>query len=242
MSNVGLICGRELKAYLRSPLGYAAAAGVLLIDGILFMAFALGGNTRRLSGQVLEMFFFYSSGATAILCVALGMRLIAAEQDQGSLVLLRTSPISDWDVVLGKFLSAMFMVLCVTVLSAYMPALIFKNGKVSAGHILVGYSGLLLLGSSVTAVALFASSYAKNQVVAAILAAVIVGALYLMWAVAKISDAPVNAVVESLAIHHLRFRDFAQGVLRLENVLYYVAVTFFFLLASVKTLEARRWR
>ena len=58
MSNVGLICGRELKGYVRSPLGYAAAAGVLLIDGILFIAFALGGNTRRLSGQVLEMFFF----------------------------------------------------------------------------------------------------------------------------------------------------------------------------------------
>jgi len=223
-------------------LGYAAAAGVLLINGILFMSMALGSSKARLSGQVLEMFFFYSSGVTAILCVALGMRLIAAEQDQGSLVLLKTSPVRDWEVVLGKFLSVMVVLTCITVLSGYMPALIFKNGKVSIQHILVGYSGLLLLGSAVTAVGLFASSLAKNQVVAAILAAVLVGALYLMWAVAKISDPPLNDFIENLAIHHLRFRDFAQGILRLENVLYYLVVTFFFLLASVKTLEARRWR
>lgn len=243
MSNVGLIVGRELKAYVRSPLGYAAAAGVLLIDGIWFMAKALGGTTdKRLSAQVLAEFFNGASGTTAILAIALAMRLVAAEHDSGTLVLLKTSPIRDWEIVLGKFLSVMVVLLAITALTSYMPLLILKNGKISTGHLLVGYAGILLLGASVAAIGLFASALAKNQVVAAILAAVLTGAMYLWWLIAKIADPPVAGFLEGLAIHHLRMRDFMTGVLRLENVVYYAAVAFFFLLASVKTMEARRWR
>ncbi len=247
MSKVGLILSRELKAYIRSPLGYAAIAGVLLLDGILFMAspWTLGmPQARRLGGQVLYGFFFGSSGPAAILCVVLAMRLIAAEQDQGTLVLLKTSPVRDWEVVLGKFLSVMVVMTVLTALTAYMPALIYYNvdGKLSLGHILVGYSGLLLLCAAVTAVGLFGSALAKNQVVGAILAGVLVGVMYLLWLVAKISDPPLQGFIEGLALHHERFRDFARGILRLENVGYYLGVTFFFLLASIKTLEARRWR
>jgi ABC-2 type transport system permease protein len=228
---------------VRSPLGYAAAAAVLLIDGIWFMAKALGGaSDKRLSAAVLAEFFNGASGTTAILAIALAMRLIAAEHDAGTLVLLKTSPVRDWEVVLGKFLSVMIVLLGITALTAYMPALILKNGKVSVGHLLVGYSGILLLGAAVTAIGLFASALAKNQVVAAILGAVTTGAMYLWWLVAKIADPPVASFLEGLAIHHLRMRDFMTGILRLENVFYYLAVAFFFLLASVKTLEARRWR
>ncbi len=243
MSHVGLIFSRELKAYLRSPLGYAAAAGVLLIDGIWFMARALGGTEeKRLSATVLSEFFNGASGTTAILAIALAMRLVAAEEDAGTLVLLKTAPVSDWEVVLGKFLGVMAVILAVTGLTAYMPALILVNGKVSYQHVLVGYAGVMLLGGAVAAIGLFASALAKSQVVAAILGAVLVGAMYLWWLVAKIADPPVRDVLEELAIHHLRMRDFMTGVLRLENVVYYLAVAFFFLLASVKTLEARRWR
>ena len=243
MSNVGLILGRELKSYGRSPVGYAAAAGVVLIDGIWFMAKALGGTAeKRLSATVLAEFFNGASGTTSILAIALAMRLIAAEHDAGTLVLLKTSPIRDWEIVLGKFLSVMVVLLSITAMTAYMPLLIMKNGKVSLGHLLVGYAGVLLLGAAVTAIGLFASALAKNQVVAAILAGVLTGAMYLWWMVAKIADPPVTDFLEGLAIHHLRMRDFMTGILRLENVVYYVVVVFFFLLASVKTLEARRWR
>ena len=243
MSNVGLIIGRELKAYVRSPLGYAAAAGVLLIDGIWFMAKALGGTAeKRLSATVLAEFFNGASGTTAILAIALAMRLIAAEHDSGTLVLVKTSPVSDWEIVLGKFLSVMLVLLAITAMTAYMPLLILKNGKVSFGHLLVGYAGVLLLGAAVTAIGLFASALAKNQVIAAILGAVLTGAMYLWWLVAKIADPPVTEFLEGLAIHHLRMRDFMTGILRLENVVYYLVLSFFFLLASVKTLEARRWR
>ncbi len=243
MNHVGLIMGRELKAYWRSPLGYAAAAGVLLFDGIWFMAMALGGSTeKKLSAAVLQQFFYGASGSTAFLAGLLAMRLIAAEHEHGSLVLLKTSPVRDWEIVLGKFLSVMVVVLAITAMSIYMPLLILKNGKVSWGHVAVGYTGLLLLGAAVAAMGLFASALTKNQIVAAIVTVVIAAVMYFWWAIAKIADPPVNDFLEGLAIHHMRMKDFMTGLLRLENVLYYLAVAFFFLLAAVKTMEARRWR
>ena len=123
-----------------------------------------------------------------------------------------------------------------------MPALIFVNGRVSVGHILVGYLGVLLLAGATVAVGLFASSMARSQVVAALLGAVIMGMMVLWWLLAKLTDPPVTEFLNGLAVHHLRQRDFMTGILRLENVVYYAAVVFFFLLAATKTLEARRWR
>jgi ABC-2 type transport system permease protein len=123
-----------------------------------------------------------------------------------------------------------------------MPALIFVNGKVSVGHILVGYLGMLLLGALVTAIGLFASALAQSQVVAAILAAVLVGMMYMWKFLAKTVDPPLTDFLANLDIHYLRLQDFMNGVLRLDNVAFYLAAAFFFLLASVKTLEARRWR
>ena len=119
---------------------------------------------------------------------------------------------------------------------------VFVNGKVSVGHIVVGYSGLLLLGAASLAIGLFASAVAKSQVVAALIGTLILAPLVLLWAVAKAVDPPLNRVLTSLAIHHENFRPFMNGILELDGVVYYAAVTYFFLLAATKTLEARRWR
>ncbi len=241
--NVGMIVSRELKAYVRSPLGYVAAASVMLFDGLTFIVIALGGTTeKKLSAQVLHDFFFWSSGAMAVLAGLLACRLIAAEHESGSLVLLKTAPIHDWEIVVGKFLSVMVVVTAITAMTAYIPLLIMKNGKISMGHMLTGYLGLLLLGSTIAAIALFASALMKNQILAAIVTFLIGAVMYFWWAVARKADPPVQKFLEGMAIHHLRMKDFMTGVLRLENVVFYAAVTFFFLLASVKTMEARRWQ
>ena len=243
MSNVLLIARRELTAYVRSPLGYVVAAAVLLVDGIWFMAKALGpAGGKQLSAAVLGEFFHGASGTTMIACVALSMRLVAHEQEHGTLVLLRTSPIRDRDLVLGKFLSVMLVMSIITALTVYMPLLVDAYGKVSFGHIAVGYTGLLLLASASIAIGLFASTLARSQVVAAILGAALLGTMLLLWLVARQTEPPINEFIEGLALHHARQRPFMQGLLRLENVVYYLAVTFAFLVASIKTLEARRWR
>jgi ABC-2 type transport system permease protein len=191
---------------------------------------------------VLTEFFFAASGTTMIAGIVLSMRLLAEERQTGTITLLNTSPIRDVEIVAGKFLAALAVMAMMTLLTIYMPLLIFVNGKVSVGHIVVGYSGLLLLGAASLSIGLFASALARSQVVAAILGAVIIAPLILIWVVAKAVDPPLNTFLSALALHHENFRPFMNGILQLNGVVYYVMVTFFFLLAATKTLEARRWR
>jgi len=236
-----VIAGRELRSYFRSPLGWIVAAAMLLVEGLWFQTQALGTGAR-LSSDVLSQFFYGASGVTMFASIVLSMRLVAQEHEKGTFVLVNTAPVREAEIVAGKFLSVFAVLAIVTVLSSYMPALIFVNGRVSIGHIAVGYLGILLLGAASVAVGLFASALARNQVVAAILGTVILGVLLLLWLVARITDPPVNTVLASMALHHERFRSFMVGILRLENVVFYLAVAYFFLLAATKTLEARRWR
>ncbi len=240
MSTSLLIARREAYAYLRSPLGAAIVAGVLLIDGLYFY---WSGLTRKLlSAEVLQEFFYGASGTTMIAAVILSMRLLSEERQTGTFTLLNTAPVRDAEIVLGKFLAAFVVLVVMTALTAYMPLLIGVNGKVSLGHVLVGYLGLILLGSAATAIGLFASALARSQVVAAIIGAALLGVLILQWMVAKAVDPPLNAFMSGLALHHENFRPFMQGILELRTVVYYVIVTYFFLLAATKVLEARRWR
>lgn len=239
MSAALLIARREALAYLRSPLGAVIVAAALLVDGLWFYAFGL--SEKKLSADVLQEFFYGASGTTMIAALALTMRLVAEERQTGSFTLLNTAPIPDGAIVLGKFISVMGMLKLLTLLTVYMPLLIFVNGKVSVGHILVGYLGLLLLGAASAAIGLFASALARSQVVALIVGAAILGTLILLWIVARASDPPLQAFLGRLAFHHENFRPFLQGVLQLDRVAYYLAVTFFFLLAATRALEARRW-
>ena len=146
MNQALILARRELGAYLRSPLGAAIIAAVLLIDGILFYWQAL--TEKLLSAEVLEQFFYNASGTTMIAGIVLSMRLLAEERQMGTFTLLNTAPLGDNEIVLGKYISAVLMLVVMTLLTAYMPLLIFVNGKVSVGHIVVGYLGLLLLGSA----------------------------------------------------------------------------------------------
>jgi ABC-2 type transport system permease protein len=235
-----LIARREFYAYLRSPLGSAIVAAALLIDGLWFHF--EGMSRPLLSSEVLQQFFYGASGTTMIAAIVLSMRLLAEERQTGTFTLLNTSPVRDAEIVAGKFLSAFAVIAVMTALSIYMPLLILVNGKVSFGHVAVGYLGLLLLGATATSIGLFASALARSQVIAAVIGAALLGVLVLMWLVARAVDPPLNEFFAALAVHHENFRPFQQGILELRRVAYYLAVTYFFLLAATKTLEARRWR
>jgi len=240
MSKALLIARREMGAYVRSPLGSVIIAGALLIDGILFYYWGL--SQKMLSAEVLSEFFYAASGITMAASIILSMRLIAEERQTHTFTLLNTAPVRDWEIVLGKYLSAFGMLTVLTVLTLYMPALIFVNGKVSIGHIAVGYLGLLLIGSATISIGLFASALTRSQVVAAIVGTAILTALILLWMLASAVEPPLNDFLAGLAFHHQNFQPFQKGILELKGVAYYSAVTYFFLLAATKILEARRWR
>ncbi|MEO7033193.1 MAG: ABC transporter permease [Polyangiaceae bacterium] len=235
-----IIARRELYAYMRSPLGSAVIAAALLVDGILFYYASL--DPKRLSAQLLAQFFYDSTAATMGAGLLLSMRLLAEERQSGTITLLNTAPIRDRDIVLGKFISSFGMLTLMNLLTIYMPLMVYVRGKVSVGHIVVGYTGLILFGAAVTAIGLFASSLARSQVVAVIVGAVLIASFILLWVVARAVDPPFNTFFSSLALHNENYRPFMLGTLQFDRVAYYLMITYFFLLAATKVLEARRWR
>jgi len=241
MRIVWLVMKRELASYFRSYMGYVILAVVLLIDGILFNVYAMGGGAKY-SAEVLRQFFYFSSGTTMIAGIFLTMRLLSEEKQMGTMVLYATSPVHDAQVVFGKFLSAFLFLCLLTLLTAYMPLLIFVNGKVSVGHILGGYAGLLCLGAASLSIGMFGSSLARSQIIAAVVGAAILVAILLFWLLANITSPPFSGIFGYLALHNKHFLPFMKGIVNTRDIVYYLTVSYFFLLLSTRMVEARRWR
>ncbi|HLU65632.1 MAG TPA: ABC transporter permease [Kofleriaceae bacterium] len=242
MRATSIIFRRELGAYLRSPVGYVIAALLLLVCGILFQAKALGEG-KQLSALVLQRFFEFMSGTTVVAAIALSIRLVAEERQTHTLVLLNTSPVKDAEIILGKFLAAFVFLSGIVLLSLYMPLLIQVNGKITTSQIAVGYMGLFLIGAASLAIGIFASALSRHQLVAAFVGAALAGIMYLLYELAKKLPAPLSSVFQDLGLWHVHFAgSFMQGVFSLKDAVYYAALTYFFLLLAIKTMEAKRWQ
>lgn len=241
MSAVLLIARRELGGYFRSMTGYVIAGLVLLIDGLLFNAFVLSGG-EMYSADVLSNFFYISFGTTVIASVFISMRLIAEERQTGTLVLMTSSPVHDWEIIVGKYLSALAFLSIITIATIYIPALILVNGKVSVGHMAAGYLGLLLVGSATLAIGVFGSALARTQVLAAIFSGVIVVSILIAHLVARVTDRPLKDMFMAVALYARHFPPFQSGAIHLRDVVYYVVVSYVALFAAVRVMEARRWK
>ncbi len=240
MRSTFLIMRRELAAYLRSMSGYIIAAIFLLVVGLLFNVLAMPGE--KLSSEVLSQFFFDTSGVIMVASVFISMRLFAEERQTGTLVLLASSPVHDWEIVIGKFLSALVFLALMLLATVFMPLLIFVNGKISLGHMAAGYVGLFLLGGASLAIGTFGSALARTQVLAAIFSGCMVVAMILAWLLAKVTEAPLNDMFTALALHGRHFPPFQAGTIHLRDVGYYLMVMYVALFSATRVMEARRWR
>jgi ABC-2 type transport system permease protein len=239
MNKIWLIARRELGAYFTTWMGYIIVCFALLLDGVFFNVYAIG-DEAKLSSEVLRDFFFISSGIGMVAAVFLAMRLLAEEKQTGTIVLFYTSPLSERQLVYGKFLSALVMFLILQVLSIYLPSLIFLEGKVSLGHMAAGYLGVTLLGAGVLAISLFASVISPNQLIAGITAAAFTVFFLVMWLLSYRVDEPFREIFSYMSIHNQRFSPFMNGILHTRDVIYYASLIFFFLECSIKSLETRR--
>jgi ABC-2 type transport system permease protein len=235
-----LIARRELGAYLKTMSGYVIIAGVLLTDGLLFNVFAMGEASRP-SAEILTNFFYLSSGSTIICAILLSMRLLAEEQQNKTIVLLFSSPVADWEIVLGKYLSAVAFLAIFLVATFHIPALVLVYGRASLGHIAAGYLGLLLLGSATLAIGTLGSALTSSQVLAAIGTALMVVALIVAHLLVKVTEPPLKEVFGGLA-YWLHFQPFEQGMVQLRDVVYFVLATYLALFGATRVLEARRWK
>jgi ABC-2 type transport system permease protein len=241
MRATSIIYRRELGTYLRSPYGWVIAAVLLLLFGLLFQGFAMSGE--MLSAYVLERFFYVASGIPLVGGVLLSFRLLSEERQNHSMVLLNTSPVRDSEIVLGKFLAALTFLAIVLALSVYMPILIKVNGKITTAQVVVGYFGMLLLGAATLAIGLFASAMTRQQLIAAVVAAALVVVMCFIHLLGSKVDPPLKDVLEQIDLWWVHYQyGFMKGILNLKDVIFYVAATYFFLLLSIKTLEAKRWQ
>lgn len=241
MNNTLLIARREIQSYFSTYSGYFILAAHLLVTGVLFNVYALGSQAK-FSAEVLGDFFYFASGMAIITAILLSIRLIAEERQTQTFVLLHTAPVSEREIILGKFLSALAFFTLTLLVSLYLPAMIFVNGKISLGHILSGYLGLLLLGAACISIALLASSWSSSQLTAGAVAALITILLLVAWMGARISEEPVKGVLYYISLHNLHFRSFSRGLFAWRDVVYYLGLTLFFLECAVRSLESWRWR
>jgi len=241
MSRTLLVARRDLAAYFNSLWGYVVLAFMLVVNGLLFNTQALGESARS-STYVLQEFFEFSFGTTVVAAILLTMRLIAEERQNGTQTLLDASPISDTQLVLGKYLSALAFLSILILATLYMPALIFVHGKVSIGHISAGYAGLFLVGAAVLAIGTFGSSLGRNQLEAAAISGFLVLFFLLTWKLGRLAAPPLSDVFRNMSLFDGHFQPFQKGRLELAAVVYYLSLCFVFLSLSIRRMSLRRWQ
>ncbi len=241
MRGMMLVARRDLAAYFNSYWGYVVIAVILLIDGLLFNAYAVG-DQPKFSSKVIEDFFMLSFGCTVIASLPVTMRLFAEEKQTGTMVLLDSAPLQPWQLVGGKYLSALLVMALLVLATMFMPALVFINGKVSYGHIFAGYLGLLLLAAATTGIGTLGSAISRNQIVAFIISGLLILFFVLAWLLAKVADPPLQDIISYVSLFDRHVRGFMQGKVSTESVVFYLSVAFATLLMSSRFLAARRWR
>ncbi|MBI4234102.1 MAG: ABC transporter permease subunit, partial [Chloroflexi bacterium] len=220
-----------------SPMAYVVGAVFLAITGYFFVqSISTPFAEAAIRGWLIPSTFVFVLWAPI-----LTMRLFAEEQKMGTLELLLTSPVRDYEVVIGKFLASLIILMGTVSLTLYYVLLLFWFGDPDVGPLLGGYLGIILYGAASLSVGLLASSLASNQIVAAMLAMGVLLLLTLADLVYSIVSGVGARVVEQLSLTGL-FSDFARGIVDTNNVIYYVSMTVLFLFLAVRNLESRRWR
>jgi ABC-2 type transport system permease protein len=247
MRNIWTITKREINLYFVSPIAYAVAFAFLLVVGLVFFIivnFALvQGGSAPTPADMMNNFF--SMNLLLAACAVLTMRLFAEEQRTGTMELLLTAPVREWELVVGKWLAALgFMVLVLAATLIYVVLLNhYTQPGIDPGAAFASYVGLLLMIAAMLAVGVFASTVFSNQIAAFILTLGLL--LSLLWLVQYPFQDKTDAVstaIANLSIYKHYAENFTNGVVTLADIVYFVSITALFLFLATRTVESRRWR
>ena len=234
-SNVGTIFKKELRSYFNSAVAYVVIVVFLAVVGWLYTSsmFLINVASLRLMFEWIPLVFLF-------VVPAVTMRLLAEEKKAGTIELLTTKPLHDWEIIAGKFLAAWALIGF-----ALLPTLIFYItiaflGEIDNGPVIGGYIGLLLMAGVYVAIGLLASSLTENQIVAFIVALLLMFTFFMMDKVLIFVPDFMTSVVEYLGID-FHFSNIARGVIDSRDVVYFGSVLGFTLYLSVFSLERRKW-
>lgn len=238
MTRTWAVALREFGSFFRTPLGWIVLALFLFLTGLVFTGESLRpGNPASLRGALSLWWMLL-----IVLAPAMSMRLVAEESRTGTLEPLMSAPMSEWALITGKYLgAALFLAACLAPTLLYV-VLLEVLARPDYGPIVSGYLGALLLGMTYLAVGTFFSTLTSSQTLAFLLTLCL---LVLLEVGARFAAVNVPAPWDSVALSMLisaRLDDFAKGVIDTSHIVFFLAVSGWFLAASAVALRTRRWR
>lgn len=226
---------RELSAYFFSPMAYIVITVFLLLTGWFFTSelFLSNDSSLRSVFNIIPFIFIF-------FIPAITMRLLSEERKSGTIELLVTMPITDMEIVMGKYLASLGLLVAALFFTFPYALTIMVLGEPDMGMMISGYLGLVLMGASYIAIGVFASTVSKNQVVSFIVAFLIIFVLFLIDKFLMIIPPSLVPFLQFLSIDY-HFANISRGVIDSRDVLYYLSVIVFMLSLSRLSLESRKW-
>jgi len=237
MNNVWIIIKKEMRSYLISPASYIVLLVFLLISGWFFTSplFLVGQATMDSLFSIVPIVFVF-------FIPAITMNLISREKDNGTIESLATFPLSDAEIIWGKFIASVALMtvgLLFTLVHFFTISSLGTN--VDFGAIICGYKGLFLMGAAYSAIGIFASTLSKNQIIAFIIALLIVFVLFVLQYITFFLPESMGAFFEYISSNY-HFENMARGVIDSRNIIYFASIIAIFLKLAMVMLGTRKWK
>jgi ABC-2 type transport system permease protein len=256
MNNVLAIANKELRSYFTSPIAYIVIGLFAALYGFFFWAilqyfvaqsmqmgqFGMQGpQSMNVNQQLIRPLVQNVTILVLFLMPMVTMRTYSEEKRSGTIELLLTSPLSDFQIIMGKFLGAMALYVIMLGVTLIHIAILFVYGRPEWKPIVTAYIGLVLLGGCFISLGLFISSLTKNQIVAGMVTFAVFLFLWIITWIGSFSGPTVDKLTTYLSIiDHLD--DFGKGVIDTTHVIYYLSFITFGLFLTAKSVDSERWR
>ncbi|MEM7138533.1 MAG: ABC transporter permease [Myxococcota bacterium] len=235
MKHALTIGGRQFRSYFNGPVAYIVICIVLLTLGFFFW------KTFFLFGRASAREMFRWLGLILVFALpALTMGLLAEEKRTGTIELLITMPITEAQIIVGKFLGVLGLYAVLLALTIFYPMSISTLGDLDWGPVIGGYVGLLLQGAAILAIGLMASSWTSNQLIALFVALTLSVFFWVLDKFLPLLPTNMASVLQWLSFDY-HFQSMARGVIDLRDVLFFASITVFALALAFRALESRRW-
>ena len=256
MRNIFIIARRDLRAQFNSPVAYVVLGGTMLLLGAVFFLF---GRVQGVSTGSFwdadrvtmdQMFGMLPLFLSILVIPAVTMRSLAAEKGSGTLELLITMPVKDSEVILGKYIAALAMVLILLAATLLYPVGMFvwpwHLGALDWGPVWAGYLGCVCFSTAAVGVGMMLSSLTESDVMAFFMTLGTLGIVYAIgWVVSAwhTEAGAGNVLIESLGFisFQTRYQGFARGLIDTRAIVYFLSVTVLCLLVAFRSLESRKW-
>ncbi len=250
--NILAIAGKELRSYFASPIAYVIIGLFALLFGWFFYAFLqffvdesqramMGGGPVNVNDRLIRGVLLNAAVIILFVLPMITMRTYSEEKRSGTIELLLTSPLTDVQIIVGKFLGAMGLFAAMLLVTMIDIAILFRLGNPEWKPVVTGYLGLLLMGGCFVSVGLLISSLTKNQIVAAFGTFAV---FLLLWVINWLADSagPTARTILSFLSITDHLDDFTRGIIDTKHVVYYLSFITFGLFLTAKSVDSERWR